>query len=73
MEELFLAKRPQQQRPRRNGCFCRLVRKVDLNLPVLQRGNLLMLHAELPLVLTVPSWMLDFFGKSCESEESENF
>ena len=49
------------KRPRRNGCFCRLVRKVDLNLLVLQRGNLLMLHAELPLVLTVPSWMLDFF------------
>ena len=43
------------KRPRRNGCFRRLVRKVDLNLLVLQRGNLLMLHAELPLVLTVPS------------------
>ena len=27
------------KRPRRNGCFCRLVRKVDLNLLVLQRGN----------------------------------
>ena len=48
------------KRPRRNVCFCRLVRKVDLNLFVLQRGNLLMLHAELPLVLTVPSWVLDF-------------
>ena len=31
-----------------------------LNLLVLQRGNLLMLYAVSPLVLTVPRWMLDF-------------
>ena len=36
------------------------VLEADLNLLVLQGGNLLMLYAALPLVLKVPRWMLDF-------------
>ena len=36
------------------------VPEADLNLLLLQRGNLLMFYALWPLVLTVPRWMLDF-------------
>ena len=42
------------------SCLNLMFLEADLNLLVLQRGNLLMFYALLPLLLTVPSWMLDF-------------
>ena len=42
------------------SCLNLMLLEADLNLLVLKRGNLLMFYALLPLLLTVPSWMLDF-------------
>lgn len=42
------------------SCLNLMLLEVDLNLLVLQRGNLLMFYALLPLLLTVRRWMLDF-------------
>lgn len=42
------------------SCLNPMLLEADLNLLVLQRRNLLMFYALLPLLLTVPRWMLDF-------------
>ena len=42
------------------SCLNLMLLEADLNLLVLQRGNLLMFNALLPLLLTVPRWMFHF-------------
>lgn len=48
------------------------VLEADLNLLLLERGNLLMLYAVLPLVLTVPRSTLDFSANGIWEVESDS-